>query len=255
MALLVVGTMLLVLLRRVVPAALSMTAAILTKYLPLLLVPLLIGHLWRGATDKRSLLWRIAAGVVGGAAMAGILFAPYWAGRQTFNGLRLSGRAGHTGSTQTLLLEILSRVISEQTALRVVSVTATAAVVLAAVVIAARARTPTHLLRGSAVLIVIYTLLAPAYWPWYVVLPVALLALVPRGSLLVLLVAMSLGSRLVAPLNSLYVDGTISRASFFLLTWLGAVGMPLLALLLSRRVDFGELLSSRGWRRYRAAEP
>jgi len=255
MALLILGAALLVLMRRVVAAALSMTAAVLTKYVPLLLVPLLLGHLWRSAEDKRSMLWRIAAGAVGGAAMAGILFAPYWAGWQTLGGVGLSGRAGHTGSTQTVLVEVLSRVISEQTALLVVSVSATATVVLAAVVIAARVTTPTDLLRGSAVLMVVYILLAPAYWPWYVVLPVALLALVPRGILLVLLVAMSLGSRLVAPLNSLYVDGVIGRSTFFLLTWLGAVGVPLLALLLSRRVDFAEVVSLRSSRRYGSAEP
>ena len=35
---------------------------------------------------------------------------------------------------------------------------------------------------------VVYTLLSPAYWPSYVVPPVALLALVSRGILMVLLV-------------------------------------------------------------------
>jgi hypothetical protein len=102
---------------------------------------------------------------------------------------------------------------------------------------------------------VIYTLFSPAYWPWYVVLPVAFLALSPHGILLVLLVAMSLGSRLVAPVNSLYVDEVIGRPAFFLLTWLGAVGMPLLAVLVSRRFDLGEVVSIRSQRRYRSSEP
>jgi hypothetical protein len=76
-----------------------------------------------------------------------------------------------------------------------------ATIVLLAVVIAFRVRTSADLIRGSAVLMVRYTLLSPAYWPWYAVLPVAFLALVPRGAFLVLIVAMSLGSRLVAPLK------------------------------------------------------
>jgi hypothetical protein len=255
MTLLAVGTVLLVLQRRVVAGALTMAAAVLTKYVPVLLVPVLLGYLWRRAEDKRSLLWRIAGGAVAGAGVAVALYAPYWAGRQTFAGLGSSGRAGHTGSTQTFMVEILSLVISEQTALRVVSFAAAATVLLAAIAIAVWVRAPTDLLRGIAVLIVIYTLLSPAYWPWYVVLPVAFLALSPHGVLLVLLVTMSLGSRLVAPLDSLYVDEVIGRPAFFLLTWLGAVGVPLLAVLVSRRVDFGEVVSIRSRRRYRSSEP
>ncbi|HEX6233923.1 MAG TPA: hypothetical protein VFZ63_12425, partial [Jiangellaceae bacterium] len=116
-------------------------------------------------------------------------------------------------------------------------------------------RTPTDLLRRMAVLMVIYILLSPAYWPWYVVMPVAFLALSPSGILLILVVAMSLGSRLVAPLDSLYVDEVIGRPTFFLLTWLGAVGVPLLAVLVFRRTDFSEVVSIRAGRRYRSDKP
>jgi hypothetical protein len=201
------------------------------------------------------LLWRIAGGAVAGAGVAVALYAPYWAGRQTFAGLGSSARAGHTGSTQTFLVEILSLVISEQTALRVISLAATAFVLLAAVAIAVWVRTPTDLLRGIAVLMVIYILLSPAYWPWYVVMPVAFLALSPSGILLILVVAVSLGSRLVAPLDSLYVDEVIGRPTFFLLTWLGAVGVPLLAVLVFHRADLGEVVSIRTRRRYRSPKP
>ena len=255
MALLAVGTVLLVLHRRVVLGALTMAAAVLTKYVPLLLVPVLLGYLWRLADDRRSLLWRIAGGAVAGAGVTVALYAPYWAGRQTFAGLGSSARAGHTGSTQTFLVEILSLVISEQTALRVISLAATAFVLLAAVAIAVWVRTPTDLLRGIAVLMVIYILLSPAYWPWYVVMPVAFLALSPSGILLILVVAMSLGSRLVAPLDSLYVDEVIGRPTFFLLTWLGAVGVPLLAVVVFHRADLGEVVSIRTRRRYRSPKP
>src|SRR5918994_1107329 len=101
---------------------------------------------------------------------------------------------------------------------------------------------------------VVYTLLSPAYWPWYVVLPVAFLALVSRGILMALLVAMSLGSRLIAPVDSLYVDEAIGRPTYFLETWLGAVRVPLLAVLVFRLVDFGQLGSIRSRRRYGSSE-
>jgi hypothetical protein len=130
------------------------------------------------------------------------------------------------------LVEAVSLVISEQTVLRVVSVVAAATVVLAAVVIAVRGRTPTDL-----------------------VLPVAFLVLVPRGILMVLVVVMSLGSRLIATVDSLYVDEAISRPICFLVTWLGAVRVPLLAVLVFRLVDFGEVVAIRSRRRYGSSEP
>jgi alpha-1,6-mannosyltransferase len=255
MTLLAVGAVLLVLSRRVVLGVLTLVVASLTKYVPMLLGPALLGYLWRSADDKRSLSLRIGAGALAGVFVVVALYAPYWAGRQTFSGLEASGRAGHTGSTETVLAEALSRVVSEGLAIRVLWVAATAAVVVAGVTIAMRVRTPTDLLRGCALLMVLYTILAPAYWPWYVVLPAAFLALVPRGAFLVLLVAMSLGSRLVAPLNLLYVDEVIGRPTFFLLTWAGAIGLPLLAALASSRTSFGVKLLGSSRRRYGTFEP
>lgn len=255
MTVLAVVTVLLVLQRRVVLGALTMAAAVLTKYVPVLLIPVLLGYLWRNTADKRPLLFRIAAGAVAAVCAAVALYVPYWAGRQTFTGLVSSGRAGHTGSTQTFLVEILATVIGGQPALRVVSLFAAATVMLAAIAIAMWVRTPTDLLQGIAVLMVIYTLLAPAYWPWYIVMPVAFLAMSPHGTLLVLLVAMSLGSRIVAPLDSLYVDGVIGRPAFFLLTWLGSIAVPLIAVLVYHRGYFAELVSKRIRQRYRSCKP
>jgi alpha-1,6-mannosyltransferase len=250
MTLLAIGTVLLVLRRQVVGGALTMTAAALTKYVPVLLGVVLLRYLWHGAEDQRSMLARLTVGALTGAFVAIALYAPYWDGRQTFSALGLSGRAGHTGSTQTVLAELLSRLVSEQSALRAVSVAAAGTVILAAGLIAVRVRTPIDLLRGSAVLMVIYSLLSPAFWPWYVILPIAFLALWPHGIFLVLLVAMSFGSRLVAPLNSLYVDALIDRPTFFLLTWVGTVGLPLLAVLACRLLHFREVVSNSNGRRY-----
>src|SRR5215207_2128164 len=92
--LLALATVLLVLRRQVVGGVLTMVVAALTKYVPVLLAPALLGYLWRGAQDKQLVLWRIAGGVVAGAGVAAALYAPYWAGQQTFSGLASSGRAG-----------------------------------------------------------------------------------------------------------------------------------------------------------------
>jgi hypothetical protein len=81
-------------------------------------------------------------------------------------------------------------------------------------------------------------LVSPTYWPWYAVLPVALLALTPQGLSVQLLVAVSLGSRLAAPLDMVFVHQLVDRRMYLLLTWCAGVGLPLLllALTLARRL-------------------
>jgi hypothetical protein len=51
----------------VVVGVLAMAAAVLTKYVPILLVPVLLGHLWRAADDKR----RCPGGSAGGSCRCG----------------------------------------------------------------------------------------------------------------------------------------------------------------------------------------
>jgi hypothetical protein len=255
MAALVLLALGLTLRRRVAVAVLAMTAAALTKYLPLLLVPLQLGYWWSGPERPRRLAGRLAMGAVAGLVVTVVLLAPFWRGTATFTGLRESGRAGHTGSTQTVVVEVLSRLVGESPALRVVAVTAAAALLFLALVLALRVPDADALLRRSALVMVVALVIAgPAYWPWYVVLPVALLALTPHGGWLLTLLAISLGSRLVAPVNSLYVDGAVDRAGFLGLTWLGAVALPLAAVLVARRADFREVLTGSLRRRYRAPD-
>ena len=214
-----------------------------TKYVPLLLVPLQVAYLLRGTEKTSRLVWQLLTGVLAGAAVTVAVFAPYWVGTSTLSGLGSSSRAGHTGSTQTMLVEVLSRVADESLARTGIALVAVAAIVVLTVVLATRVRNAWDLLRSSAVVAVAsMVFIAPTYWPWYVILPVAILALVPHGRLLVLLVSVSVGSRLAAPLNSLYLDGVVDRPGFLLLTWLAAVGMPLAALLASRLVDFREVV-------------
>jgi hypothetical protein len=231
-----------------------MAGAVATKYLPLLLVPLQVGYALRvrGERAQRVLL-RLGAGAAAGIGLAIVLFVPYWAGAQTFAGARASGRPGHTGSTQTVLAEILSRAGSEPTSVRIVSVGAAVAVAVLVAVLALRVRGPDDLLRACAIVMVAAMLwISPAYWPWYVVLPVALLALVAHGTFLVALVSVSLASRLAAPLNSLYVDGVLDRFAFFAVTWAVAIGMPLCAVLAHRLRRSGGVLPGRNRSRYPA---
>jgi hypothetical protein len=64
-------------------------------------------------------------------------------------------------------------------------------------------------------------------------------------------VAVSVGSRLVAPLDMVFVHQLIDRRGYLLLTWLVALGLPLLLLVLSlgRRLRVSSRLPSGGTRR------
>jgi alpha-1,6-mannosyltransferase len=234
MTLLVLTAILLTLSQKAVWVMVALAAGVITKYLPVLFLPLQVAHLWRVSGNRNRLVGRLAFGAVLGLGLAVASFTSFWVGERTFEGVRLSGRTGHTGSTQTVGVELLSRVVSDATAERVLLICSGSALVFLVIWAAARVTDGFQLLRMSANVALIYTLvLAPTYWPWYVIMPVALLTLMPDKRNLVLVVVISLGSRLVAPLNSLYVDSVIDRPAFLLLTWLGGVAVPLVVLLFS----------------------
>lgn len=60
----------------------------------------------------------------------------------------------------------------------------------------------------------------------------ALLAIAPMRYALLLLFVVSLGSRLAAPLDLLFVDGAIGRRVYFTATWVLAIGLPLIVAVL-----------------------
>ena len=217
--------------RRPGGAILATSAGILTKYLPLLFVPLQAVYLWRPQVNSRHFFRSVIIGATAGLVLAVVAFAPRWAGVETFEGVRLTGQLGNTGSTPTLLLHGLSRVVPSSGATVVVSVITMGGLVAwlwwqAKMVIDA-----VTLLRAYAAVAVVYMLVAsPSFWPWYAVLPVALMALVPEAAFLTLLLAVSIGARLVAPLDTLYVAEVIDRGSFLLTTWSMALGLPLVIL-------------------------
>jgi hypothetical protein len=65
---------------------------------------------------------------------------------------------------------------------------------------------------------------APVYWPWYVMMPIALLALAGEFSLIIVLTATS---RIVAPLNLIRVQGGVSLTTEVWLTTVIALYLPL----------------------------
>jgi hypothetical protein len=220
--------------RRAGAGTVAMGVAVLTKYLPALIAPLQAAYLWRTRDDTGRLARQVAASAAIATCIGAVAFVPYWAGLETFTGVRLTGAIGHTGSTPTMILEVLSRFVSESSVRPFVAVVAAGSLVAFVGVRTFGVRDDHTFLRSAAAVSVAYLLLAsPSYWPWYALLPVALLALVPGERALVLLFVISLGSRLAAPLDILYVGEAVSRFAYLLLTWLFGIGVPLFVLTVS----------------------
>ena len=96
-----------------------------------------------------------------------------------------------------------------------------------------RARDAAGLLSACASIALAYMLVVSAhYWPWYASLPLALMALRPGGIFLPAALALTLCSRLVAPLSTLLTNGFIDPGSALDLKMAIGVMMPLVILLL-----------------------
>jgi hypothetical protein len=163
------------------------------------------------------------------------LFAGLWAGSDTWTGVRVVGQPGITGSTQTMIIALLKRVLSPAVAEPIVPLFAVVGLTIYLGYVARSIADGRDLLSGCASVGLAYLLfISPGYWPWYAVLPVALLALVPSGSWLLVLLAASLGSRLAAPLDLLFVHELIDGRVFLALTWIFGIGIPILAWVVSR---------------------
>ena len=218
----------LTLVRRSATGTLALSLGVLTKYLPLMIVPLKAAYEWRVLRPDRYLVLRWCSSVFVAATLAALLFAPFWIGSQTFAGIQLTGRPGHTGSTQTVIVEALSRIAPGWNAETTVLFVALGVFVAFLGLQTLTVVDTDSFLKACAWTAVAYVLFAaPSFWPWYATLPVALLALNPRQTSLWILVALSLGARLVAPLDQLYVHEIIGRPTYFLSVWLGGVALPL----------------------------
>jgi hypothetical protein len=233
MILIVLLAMALILQKRHTAGIVVMSLAVLTKYIPVMLVPLAAAHVWRTTRAYRPLLVQAAIGATIAAAVTVVMFLPLWAGLDTFRGVRLNGAAGSTGSTPTMVLEALERVAPNTDWHGVMWGMVMLALLVCVLWQSRRVTDKSDFLRAAAVVWLLYTLLiSPAYWPWYATTVVALLALVPERPFLTMVFAVSFSARLAAPLVMVYVHGLISRPVFLGSVWIIGVGMPLLVLAL-----------------------
>lgn len=206
--------------RRPALAIVALALAVLVKATPLVLVLPLLTHLLLNRVPGRRSLAATAGAVVGSAALAALLVAPYWAGAATFRGLAASGTPGPSWSPSGLLFVLLGGVDRDGSPVPGSNAGGTAQLALGAVLAAGSiaacftSRSVVGLLRSCAAVALLALLLLPVEWPWYAALPAAILPLVPDGAAVAATAVLVLGSRLVAPYGDAAAVGLVGHDTF-----------------------------------------
>src|SRR4051812_43617867 len=218
---------------RILAGALAMAVGVLAKYLPLLFALPTLAYAWRTRSSS-SQFWRTAGACVAlSAAVAMLLYAPFWAGRATLGGVRSASHTGLGPGTSGVLFWALSHAsIGHASA---VAGGMSAVLVVAFVIVASlQVRDAETLIAACATIALAYILIGtPRFWPWYVALPTALLALTPTRRAVLLVVVLTFCAKLVAPLDVLRVAGTISWTTESLVMTVVGAWIPLLVWLLT----------------------
>lgn len=225
----------------------------LVKIIGVMIVPLELVYAWRTRSDRGKLAAGLLLGACAAAALAVIVFAPVWIGGATFDGLRAHGRPAILPSTPGVLYWYLTRTHSEEASARLLSLLMTGIFVASMALASLKVKDAIGLLKACGRVAVVYLIVAPGYWPWYATMPVALLALAPTATCTWAIVALSLASRLAAPIDALRLDGlTDWEGEVFSTTivgiWLPAAAFLLLGAWRSRSMLKDWSAASRLWR-------
>jgi alpha-1,6-mannosyltransferase len=203
----------------IVSGAAALTAAVLTKWIPTFFGPAYLMYAWRNGLLNRR---RVALGAAVTIAIIVGSYWPFWAGAETFDGIRNLGRPRFVASTTGSFVRFFGQYPTAVTMLRALAL---GAVVATTIYAAAATRTLDDLYRACAASALAYILVgSPTYWAWYVLLPIALLTLVGD---IPLILALTVGSRLVAPLDLVRLRGGMSWTTEVWGTTVIAIWLPL----------------------------
>jgi len=206
--------------------------AALVKVVGVMLVPLELVYAWRTHRDRRQLVGQLLIGAAIAAVIAVLVVAPVWIGWNTFDGLRAHSRPSILASTPGVVYWYLTRTHSEQASALLISTMMTGLFIGAVAMASLTVKDAASLLRACGAVAVVYFVVAPGYWPWYATLPIALLALSPSRPFIWAIAAVSLASRLAAPIDTLRLDGWMDwEREVFLVTIVG-IWLPVAVLVL-----------------------
>lgn len=218
---------------RPAPTMVASVLGVLLKYVPVMLVPAQVVYLWHSRRSRSRLALYILVGLLIGGVLAFVFYEPFWVGLRTFEGVRVQGEPLYAPSPSGLLYWYLSLAYPQGVAARLTLWVVAGAFVVFALMASLRARDAAGLLGACAGIALAYVLVVSShYWPWYASLPLALMALRPGRLFLPVALALTLCSRLVAPLSTLYTNDFISADSSLYLKMAVGVTGPLAVLLL-----------------------
>ncbi len=218
-----------VLLARPAAGLVSTVAGGLVKYLPALFLLPQLAYLWRRATgDRRAFVAGVLPALAIAAAMAGLAFLPFL-GPHLFDGVLRSNAGGAWPLWPSVSGLVYSGLLSWFPALDQATgrtLLLGGVVGLVVLVQSMRAATPERLIRACATIAVTYVYLVSAiFWPWYALLPIAFLVMEPGRRPWILVLVLTAGSRLLAPLGALPADVPFQGV----FTW-GTLAVVLIAL-------------------------
>ena len=205
---------------------------VLVKYLPVIFAPAQAIYLWRNRRSTTGLAASVALALAGGLLLAAALYAPFWVGPSTFQGVRQQGLPFAAPTPNGVLYWLLSGIFSPETSSALTLQLLALAFVGFAVAAGWRARDAAGLLRGCAWISALYLLVVSAgTWPWYAALPLALMALTPRGVFLPMALVLTFCSRLTAPASNLVNNGFAGWETLMPIATTVSVTVPLAVLL------------------------
>jgi alpha-1,6-mannosyltransferase len=214
--------------------ALSVTGVVLgvlVKYLPIVFSPAQAIYLWRTRRGTHHLVLSVTLALVFCLLLAAALYWPFWIGADTFGAVRRQGlpflAPTPSGALYWLALQTFPDAAAALT-LRLLGLS----LVAFAVFVGWRARGAAGLLRACAWISIFYLLVVSAgTWPWYAALPLALMALSPRGVFLPLALVVTFTSRLVGPFSNLVNNGFVGWDALMPVATTVSVTIPLALLL------------------------
>ena len=200
--------------------------AVAVKYLPAVFAPPLVWTLWTQADSKRKLLTRIASGGLTVLTLLTLAFAPFWVGWQTFAGVRESGRLFSSWTPSGLLLTAVGANVADPQSEWITQALLLSVLGFVVLFVSMRVAGSCQLLRGGAVIACASFAILPGGWPWYAVLPIALVLCVPTLSAQVLVVVMTVSTRSIAAFGDLQTLGLVPYENTLDLDGLIGVTIP-----------------------------
>jgi alpha-1,6-mannosyltransferase len=226
----------------------ALALGVLVKYTPAAFGLALLVMVVRSASSRRRAVAGIAAGVVIAAALAVLLWLPWWNGPTTLTGLHDSTTAHPSMSPAGWLAMTFPDQWGNGSS--IVPEVVLGGVLVVVILAASWGRTRRQALLGCAVIAVTVLAVSPIYWPWYSALAIAVLALRPTGPALAVIAVLTIGSRVAGPWGDAPMIGLVPFDAASQVGALAGLSVPVALCIVIAVVSFAaRLLGARGRRR------